>query len=108
MVVRPMELHRVGPLCEEAKSLAEAEFSAQHDAVAFLIEPYEGSAAKDMKKTTAALPLGPGGGARYTLHMAARVGWLAAGQSTINIGRDAACEIFLPHENISKRHATIQ
>lgn len=102
-----MDYHRASQLADESRTISEKEFATRHSGSAFLIEPFEKSAARDLSSTTSKVPLRALAQPKPPIHESARVVWLKTAQGIIRLGRDTSCELVLPHASVSKRHAIL-
>lgn len=104
-----MRFYEVAAIQAEIRNLSGEEFAELRPNPALVIEPFPAPPQKLRDTTTevkVSVPAPP-----THLHPKAQIVWIvpkAPGRfPEIKLGRDAACDIVLPHPSVSKKHATL-
>jgi hypothetical protein len=112
-----MRFYDASVVISETRALSVEAFAKLHPHPALVLEPFETGAAKRDTTTKLKLPQGEPEEAPQRLHPRARISWLTPGSLAVggaprwrdvSIGREAACDIVLPHPNVSKLHAVLR
>jgi len=108
-----MRYFELTALVAESRVTSEEDFTRAHPGPAFIIEPFvappsaPGDEATETETwTDRERPILGSDVNRRVLHPKARIFWIS--ESVVRFGRDASCEVALPHPRISRQHATIK
>jgi hypothetical protein len=101
----------------ETRALSVEAFARLHPHPGLVLEPFESGAAKRDTTTKLKLPQTEPDEAPQKIHARARISWLtptslalggAPRWRDVTIGREAVCDIVLPHPSVSKLHAVLR